>query len=146
MKQKIHHLQIQKTHPDAILPQYAHPGDSGMDLFSIDDWVLNPGERLAFRTGIKIKLPQGMEAQIRPKSGLSATHGLVTSFGTIDEQYRGEIQVILYNHSFFFFKIKKGMKIAQMVIAPVIRATILEVDHIDSDTLRGEGGFGSTGE
>jgi dUTP pyrophosphatase len=139
-------LKIKRIDNEAILPEYAHPGDSGMDLFSVEEKILESGQSTVIRTGIKIELPPGTEAQVRPRSGIALRHSVtvLNSPGTIDEQYRGEIKIILINHGKDIFKIEKGMKIAQMVIMPVIRVTITEVNEI-SETKRGEGGFGSTG-
>jgi dUTP pyrophosphatase len=139
-------LKIKKTDEDAVLPEYAHPGDSGMDLFSVEEKLIGPGQTVLVRTGIKIELPPGTEAQVRPRSGLALNHSVtvLNSPGTVDEGYRGEIRVILINHSKETFKITKRMKIAQMVIMPVIRVIITEVDELSASS-RGEGGFGSTG-
>ncbi|MBN2771584.1 MAG: dUTP diphosphatase, partial [Spirochaetes bacterium] len=128
------------------LPEYAHPGDAGMDLFSNEELMLKPGEYRVVKTGITIELPPSTEAQVRPRSGLAAKHGItvLNTPGTIDEGYRGEVGVILINHSKADFHITTGMKIAQMIIAPVVRAEIEEIDQV-SDTRRGDGGFGSTG-
>jgi len=136
-------LRLDKT---AILPAYAHEGDAGMDLFSNQDLVIAPGEIKLVGTGIAIELPPRTEAQVRPRSGLAAKHGLtvLNSPGTVDEGYRGEINVILVNHGKNAFHIEKGMRIAQMVVQPVLRAEIAETDRL-SETSRGSGGFGSTG-
>ena len=117
-----------------------------MDLFSSEDVVMLPGAHCVVQTGLSIELPVGCEAQIRPRSGLAAKHGVtvLNSPGTIDEGYRGEIGVILINHGAKEFRIKRGMKIAQMVICSVRREDIQEVDSL-SDSTRGKGGFGSTG-
>lgn len=139
-------LKILKLSQEAIIPQYAHKDDSGMDLFSINDLILKPGEHKLVKTGISIELPENTEAQIRPRSGLALKNGItvLNTPGTIDEGYRGEIGIILINHSNEEFEIKKGMKIAQMVIMPVLKPTIKIVDTL-SETKRGNGGFGSTG-
>ncbi|AFW97035.1 MULTISPECIES: dUTP diphosphatase [Nostocales] len=139
-------LKIQKLTNLATTPRYEHPNDAGLDLISIDELELPAGESKLIHTGISIELPPGTEAQIRPRSGLALKHQItvLNTPGTIDEGYRGEIGVILINHGKKPFKISKGMKIAQMVIAPVIRVEIEEVDNL-SDTSRGTGGFGSTG-
>lgn len=139
-------LKIKKIHTDAIIPSYAHPGDAGLDLFSIEDKIIESGSTSLIKTGIKIELPEGTEAQVRPRSGLALKHSItvLNSPGTIDEGYRGEVGVILINHSKEIFKVEKGMKIAQMVIQRVIKAEIEEVEEL-SDTSRAEGGFGSTG-
>ena len=107
---------------------------------------LKPGARTLIPTGLAIALPDGFEAQIRPRSGLAAKHGVtcLNAPGTIDCDYRGEVQVILINHGAEPFVIKRGERIAQMVIAPVVQAAWVETDSLD-ETLRGSGGFGSTG-
>lgn len=139
-------LKIKKLHSDAILPQYAHNGDAGMDLYSIDNIDINPRECKLVKTGISIELPLNTEAQIRPRSGLALNHMItvLNAPGTIDEGYRGEIGIILINHGSQIFSVTKGMKIAQMVIKPTLKVDIEQV-HDLSDTSRGDGGFGSTG-
>ncbi|MFA6653269.1 MAG: dUTP diphosphatase [Candidatus Delongbacteria bacterium] len=142
----MHNIKIKRISEYARLPEYAHPGDAGMDMFSAVEKTLKPGEFALIGTGIKIGLPENTEAQVRPRSGLAIKNGVtvLNTPGTIDEGYRGEVGVILINHSKEDFTVTPGMKIAQMIIAPVIRAQIEEVDDL-SDTRRGEGGFGSTG-
>lgn len=127
-------------------PFYAHKGDSGVDLYSAEECVLKPMERKLISTGIKIEIPHGYEAQVRPKSGLAIEHGIshANSVGTIDSGYRGEIKVPLINLSDKPYKIEKGKKIAQMVFAKVEEAVFEEVGELGSTT-RNEGGFGSTG-
>ncbi|CAN2040855.1 Deoxyuridine 5'-triphosphate nucleotidohydrolase [Candidatus Magnetomoraceae bacterium gMMP-15] len=139
-------LKIKKLNEHAVIPEYAHPGDAGMDLFSIDNMEIMPGMSGLVKTGISIELPKGAEAQIRPRSGLALKKQItiLNSPGTIDEGYRGEIGVILINHGKKPFIISKGMKIAQMVIKPVLRVKIVKVGEL-SETSRGTGGFGSTG-
>ena len=139
-------VRIAKIHADAVLPHYVHPGDAGMDLYSIDDLIIPPGETALIRTGLKIAVPDGFEAQVRPKSGLALKHALslANTPGTIDSGYRGEVGVILINHGRRPYHVAKQSKIAQLVICPVIQAEIQEVAELD-DTARGEGGFGSTG-
>nr|VFJ55074.1 MAG: deoxyuridine 5'-triphosphate nucleotidohydrolase [Candidatus Kentron sp. FW] len=139
-------LQVKKLTEDAILPSYAHPGDAGMDLFSCVDTVIEPGKIALVKTGLSIQLPPNTEAQVRPKSGLALKNHVtvLNTPGTIDEGYRGEVAVILINHGPLPFFIRKGMKIAQMVVKPVIRVEILETEALE-DSQRGEGGFGSTG-
>ena len=133
---------------DLPLPHYATPGSAGLDLLAaIDSEIeLLPGQRLAVPAGIAIELPQGWEAQVRPRSGLALNHGItcLNSPGTIDSDYRGEIKAILINHGDKVFVIQRGHKIAQMVIAKHEQAELIEVKALgDSD--RGDGGFGSTG-
>ncbi|MBD2113466.1 MULTISPECIES: dUTP diphosphatase [Cyanophyceae] len=139
-------LKIRKIHDLAILPSYAHPGDAGMDLCSVDDVNIAAGDATLIHTGLAIELPPGTEAQIRPRSGLALKHSVtvLNTPGTIDEGYRGEIGVILINHGKHAFKVVKRMKIAQMVIKPVLQVEIEETDEF-TQTLRGQQGFGSTG-
>ena len=139
-------LKVKKLSEAAIMPSYAHPGDAGLDIFSNEELTLKPGEYRTVKTGIAIELPPSTEAQVRPRSGLASRHGItvLNSPGTIDEGYRGEICVIMINHSKTDFKIEPGMKIAQMIVSPVVKAEIEEIDNM-SETKRGEGGFGSTG-
>ena len=132
------------------LPAYETPGSAGMDLRAAvpEDApiTLEPGARVLVPTGLKIALEQGWEAQIRPRSGLALKHGISApnTPGTIDSDYRGEVGVILINLGQEPFVIRRGERIAQMVIAAVAQATVAEVDSLD-DTARGAGGFGSTG-
>lgn len=139
-------VKFRKTDPSATLPSYAHPGDAGMDLCSVEELVIPRGERRLVRTGLAMRLPSGYEAQVRPRSGLALKKGVtvLNSPGTIDEGYRGEIGVILVNLGDEPFGVCKGDRIAQMVVAPCARAEIALVSELDS-TERGAGGFGSTG-
>lgn len=133
---------------DLPIPDYATPGSAGVDLFAAVDAevTLHPGERKLISTGIRIAIPDGYEAQVRPRSGLALRHGIgmVNAPGTIDADYRGIIGVILINHGDTDFQISRGDRIAQMVIAPVARAEFIETNELP-ETLRGEGGFGHTG-
>ena len=133
---------------DLPLPHYATTGSAGLDLLAAVDQeiTLAPGQRMAVPTGIAIELPHGVEAQVRPRSGLALNHGItcLNSPGTIDSDYRGEIKAILINHGQEPFRIARGHKIAQMVIARHEQAQIVESDSL-SDSARGAGGFGSTG-
>ena len=142
---KIHRLAGTEDIP---LPCYMSEGASGMDLYSANDEpiTLAPGDIRLVPTGIRIELPAGYEAQIRPRSGLAAKHGVtvVNAPGTIDSDYRGEVKVILGNVSRKPFEITRGTRIAQMVIAQPVRARIIEADSLN-DTARGAGGFGHTG-
>jgi dUTP pyrophosphatase len=130
------------------LPGYASDGAAGMDLLAAvaDPLAIAPGARALIPTGLAIALPPGHELQIRPRSGLALRHGIVlpNSPGTIDEDYRGEIQVIVLNAGDAPFTVERGMRIAQAVLAPVLRAAWEEVADLDATT-RGAGGFGSTG-
>ena len=137
---------FRKIDPSAALPEYAHPGDAGMDVRSVEDRTIPPGGRALVHTGLVMMLPPDAEAQVRSRSGLALKHGVavLNSPGTIDAGYRGEVGVILVNLGEEPFHVEKGMKIAQIVVAPVVRAEIAETDEVDS-TDRGAGGFGSTG-
>ena len=139
-------IKIFKLNEAAIIPRYAHPGDAGLDLFAIAETEILPGETQLINTGIAIALPPNTEAQIRPRSGLALKHSVtvLNSPGTIDAGYRGEIGVILINHSKNPFQVTFGMKIAQMVIASIIQAKVTVVDRLDR-TSRADRGFGSTG-
>ncbi len=139
-------LEVKRLAPNAAVPVYAHPGDAGMDLHANEELTLNPGDSGIVRTGIAIALPPGTEAQVRPRSGLALKHGVtvLNAPGTIDEGYRGEVGVILINHGSVPYRIEKGMRIAQMVVQPVLRVDVVETEEL-SETRRGEGGFGSTG-
>jgi len=138
-------IKIKKLKPEARLPEYAHPGDAGMDLFSCDNYVLKPGERRLVATGLAFEIPYGTELQIRPRSGLALKKGIsiVNSPGTLDFGYRGELGVILINHGEEDFEVKKGDKIAQAVLNKIELADIVEVEEL-SETERGVGGFGSS--
>lgn len=142
-------LKVKKLREDAILPQRAHATDSGLDLFAAEDVVVWMGGKELVKTGIAIELEPGYEAQIRSKSGIALNNGVfvLNSPGTIDHGYEGEIGVILLNTSrTHIFKVKKGQKIAQLVIQKVELPQVMEVSEIYSDgTDRGDGGFGSTG-
>ena len=130
------------------LPAYATAQSSGLDLAAAlaDDVVIGPGQHAIVPTGVAIALPDGFEAQVRPRSGLAAKHAItvLNSPGTIDTDYRGEIRVVLANHGAASFTVSRGMRIAQLVVAPVSRIIWNEVDALP-DSPRGEGGFGSTG-
>ena len=139
-------VKILRIDPAAQLPAYAHPGDAGMDVRSIEEVALAPGARALVHTGLVLELPPDAEAQVRPRSGLALKHGVtvLNTPGTIDAGYRGEVGVILINLGAEPFTVEKGMKIAQIVVSPVTQADIVEVAEVDA-TDRGAGGFGSTG-
>ncbi len=156
-------IKFKKLHPDAQIPKYAHNGDSGMDLISVEDTIIPPKQRATISTGISMELPRPielfkdmterdhkvslfLEAQVRSRSGLAAKHGIfvLNSPGTVDNSYRGEIKVILYNTSEIPFVVEKGMKIAQMVIAEAFQIPTVEVDELN-ETDRGAKGFNSSG-
>ncbi|MDO4766397.1 MAG: dUTP diphosphatase [Eubacteriales bacterium] len=134
---------------DLPLPAYQTELSAGMDLLAAveEDIFLEPGEIRLIPTGLKIAVPDGYEAQIRPRSGLALKHGIsmVNCVGTIDADYRGEVGVILINHGKKTFPIARGERIAQMVINPIVQADFNLVENLD-DTERGEGGFGHTGK
>ena len=139
-------IKFQKIHPEAVLPSYAHPGDAGMDVCACVALTIQSGARALVPTGLVMELPKGTEAQMRPRSGLALKHGitLLNTPGTIDEGYRGELGIILINHGQEPFHITPGMRIAQMVIASVLRVDIEAATEV-TGTTRGTGGFGSTG-
>ena len=138
---------ITRIDKDLPIPQYAKPGDAGADLYSRIDLSLAPGQRALIPTGISIALPAGYAAFVHPRSGLAIKHGIsmVNAPGTVDASYRGELQVILINHDKSeTFEIKRGDRIAQLVIQTIERADFEEVEYLPGTT-RGDGGFGSTG-
>lgn len=139
-------LTIEKLDKSVELPKYAHPGDAGMDVCANMNTVIQPHDWELIKTGIKVAVPEGFEMQVRPRSGLALKHGIsvLNTPGTIDSGYRGEVGVVLINHSNTAFTVKKGDRIAQLVIAPVISVRVVE-GEVDKVTERGEGGFGSTG-
>jgi len=128
------------------LPGYATAGAAGMDVVSAEDVTIAPGVRHAVASGLAVAIPPGYEIQVRPRSGLALKHGITVpnTPGTIDSDYRGELKVILINHGSEPFEIRRGDRVAQLVLAPVTQASWLEVNELD-ETARGEGGFGSTG-
>lgn len=128
------------------LPSYATEGAAGMDVLAAESVILRPGARHAVATGFSVAIPPGYEIQVRPRSGLALKHGITVpnTPGTIDSDYRGEVKVILINHSDDNFRIERGDRVAQLVLTPVTLAQWDEVEELD-DTARGEGGFGSTG-
>jgi len=140
---------VRLPHAEGLpLPSYATDGAAGMDLLAavMSPMTIPPGGRMLVPTGLRIAIPAGFEMQVRPRSGLALKNGIVlpNSPGTIDEDYRGELGVIVMNCGDAPFTIERGMRIAQAVIAPVVRATWLEVAELP-ETARGHGGFGSTG-
>ena len=139
-------LKIQKLDERTIVPQYMTPGSAGMDLHAIEDVVIEAGRHQRARTGLAIHVPDGYEGQVRPRSGLAAKHGVtvLNAPGTVDSDYRGELAVLLVNHSDWPVHIVAGDRIAQLVICPVARVEPVLVESLD-ETKRGSGGFGSTG-
>lgn len=137
-------VKVKKLNSDAIIPNYAHPGDAGLDIYSCEDCIIKAGERYLVSTGLSMELPEGYVAFIKDKSGISSKFGITHLAGVIEYTYRGEYKIALLNTSKEDYIIKKGDKIAQIVILPVATAEIKEVSEL-SDTSRGTGGFGSTG-
>jgi len=140
-------MHITRLDPDLPLPRYAHEGDAGLDLFSASDMRIEPFERTLVPTGIAVAIPDGYAGFVQPRSGLAIKTGLslVNTPGLIDSHYRGEIRIIAINlDAHTPIEIKRGDKIAQLVIQPVARVQLEEVDVLD-ETIRGAGGFGSTG-
>jgi len=141
-------VQIKKLRPDAVVPAYMTEHAAGLDLCAALDapLVIAPGERVAISTGLALAIPAGFEGQVRPRSGLAKSHGLtvVNSPGTIDADYRGPVTILLINHGREDVTIEPMQRIAQLVIAPVVQAELVEVEELDA-TARGAGGFGSTG-
>ena len=137
---------VKKTSDSARVPEMAHQGDSGFDLYADETVSLKPGERKLVSTGIKLSIPHGFEAQVRPKSGLAVKAGItvLNTPGTIDSGYRGEVKVILANLGSEDFLVEKGKKIAQLVFARVECPELETVKELD-ETRRNKGGFGSTG-
>ena len=141
-------VKVKKLLSDAIIPAYQHPnGDSGVDLYSIEEKLIHSHQRALIHTGLAMAIPEGYEGCIRPRSGNALKLGLtvLNTPGTIDANYRGEIGIILYNSSVEPVKVSKGDRVAQMVFQKIPRVEFLEVSELD-DTDRNNGGFGSTGK
>ena len=140
-------IKFKKTNKHAVAPTYAKEGDCGCDLYAIEDTTIIPGQRQLIDTGIAIELPSGFEAQIRPRSGSAWKHGVtvLNAPGTIDCGYRNSIRVILINHGKEPFTVKRGMRIAQMVVERYTHVNWIVASQLEDNDERGEGGFGSTG-
>ena len=140
---------VKKLNPKAKLPSYKTKGSSGMDLMALveDKITIKPNSSELIPTGLSIAIPEDLEIQIRPRSGLAAKHSItvLNTPGTIDSDYRGELKIILYNHSNKDFIVNKNDRVAQMILVPVLKVDFEEVDELP-DTIRGSGGFGSTGK
>ncbi len=136
-------LRVKRIHPEAKLPVYGHPGDAGLDLFSVIEREIAPGEVFAVPTGIQVAVPAGHAGLVWDKSGISLK-GVHRLAGVIDAGYRGEVQVVMINLGTAPFAVRKGMKIAQLLVQPVVTVSVVETDSLDN-TSRGQGGFGSTG-
>lgn len=137
-------VKVKRLRGDAVLPRYAHEGDAGMDLFSVEDCVVKKGERKLISTGISCELPPGYFASVRGKSGLAFKKGISILGGVIEWTYRGDYGVIVLNTGVEDFVVKAGDKIAQVVIAPVAQAEVVEVGSL-GESVRGDGAWGSTG-
>ena len=138
-------LKIKKLHPDAKIPKYAHHDDAGFDLFTPENTFVKKGERVAVPTGLAMEIPEGFVGLIWDKSGLAIKHGIKTLGGVIDSTYRGEVLVGVINLSGGDYVFEKGHKVAQMIIQKKETVDFEEVKEL-TDTVRGEGGFGSTGK
>ena len=140
---------IKKLNPEAKIPVYKTKGSSGMDLMALveEKIIVKPNSSELIPTGLSIAIPEDLEIQIRPRSGLAAKHNIsvLNTPGTIDSDYRGELKIILYNHSNKDFIVNKNDRVAQMILVPVLKVDFEEVDELP-DTIRGSGGFGSTGK
>jgi dUTP pyrophosphatase len=138
-------LKIKKLHPDAVIPKYAHDNDAGFDLYTVEQFELEPGERKSVPLGLALEIPDGYVGLIWDKSGLSHKYGIKSFGGVVDAGYRGEIHAGIMNLSDKFFSFEKGQKIAQLLIQKVERVDFEEVQDL-SATDRGMGGFGSSGK
>ncbi|MEX0916809.1 MAG: dUTP diphosphatase [Candidatus Spechtbacterales bacterium] len=138
-------LYIQRIHPAAKLPAYAYEGDAGMDLFSVEDMTIAPGEKVLVATGLKLAVPPGHGGFVWDKSGIATKHHIKTMAGVVDSNYRGELKVALTNLGAESYEVKSGEKLAQLVIKPVATPEIEEVEEIEANDVRGEKGFGSSG-
>ncbi|MBN1779063.1 MAG: dUTP diphosphatase [Candidatus Buchananbacteria bacterium] len=138
-------IKIKKTKDDVKLPSYAHPGDAGLDVYSLENYELKPGERRIFDLGFALELPEDFVAIVKDKGSLPKHGGLHTMGGVFDSGYRGEYNILLINLSDQSYQIEEGDKIAQLVIIPFARAELLEVEEL-TESSRGAGSFGSTGK
>lgn len=138
-------ISVKRISENAKIPCYAHEGDAGMDIFSSTDIIIEPMHRTAVPTGLEIEIPDGYAGLVWDKSGMALKEGLKTMAGVIDSSYRGELRVVVVNLSSRDIEIKKGEKIAQMLLQPITTAKIKEVKNL-TETKRGKNGFGSTGK
>jgi len=138
-------IKIKKLNPEVKIPTYSHPGDAGADLYSLEDCTLKPGQRHSFGLGFSMEMPEGYAALFWDKSGLAAKYGLHCLAGVMDYGYRGEYTLVLHNTSPEPYQIKKGDKIAQMLIQPIEIVEFVETDEL-SPTSRKDGAWGSTGK
>jgi dUTP pyrophosphatase len=137
-------LKVKKLHPDALLPSRKRAGDAGLDLYSVEEVLLNPGEWKAVPTGVAVEIPEGYFGLIKDRSGLALKHAVHCLAGVVDENYRGEIKVVLINLGDKPVRLEKGSRVAQMVLVPYLKTQVVEVEEL-SHTERGRQGFGSTG-
>ena len=142
-------IKVKKLHSDSVYPKYNYPTDSGFDLHSVEEVIIPPFGRALVPTGLSFQFEEGLEIQVRPKSGLAINQGLtvLNTPGTVDQGYSGEIKVIIFNTNNSTVTIPKGMKIGQAVLCPVLNGKFVEFEDVDelNDTDRGNNGFGSTG-
>ena len=143
----MYELKVKLLYPNSKLPEFANPGDAGMDVFSVEDKLIKSGESELISIGLVLELPKNTEIQVRPKSGLALNNQItvLNAPGTIDEGYRGAVKIVIINHGKQDFMIKEGMKVAQLVLKPTYNVKICKVDYINNDTDRGSNGFGSSG-
>jgi dUTP pyrophosphatase len=141
-------LKIKKLHKDAKIPTYAHEGDAGLDIYSVEEYTLKSGERKLFKTGISYELEPGYVSLIWDRSGLAAKHGIKTMGGVIEYTYRGELMIVLLNTSNIDFHVEVGDRIAQMLIQPIVTAKVEELKESEelSESARGANAFGSSGK
>src|SRR3989344_3247192 len=137
-------IQIKKLHDDVTPPAYGRPGDAGLDLTSREEFTLMPGEQHGFKLGFSIAIHEGTVALVWDRSGMAAKHGIKTMAGVIDHTYRGEVGIVLMNIAKTPYEVKKGDRIAQMLIQPIHSVNVDVVEELE-ETHRGEGGFGSSG-
>jgi len=137
-------LKVKKLHPDAVIPHYARVGDAGMDLYSVEEKLIKAGEKAIIKTGIAMEYPEGYCTLIWDKSGMAANFGIKVMGGVFEHIYRGEYMIILFNTSKEDYLVKKGQKIAQVIVQPIITVDVEEVHEL-SESVRGENRFGSTG-
>ena len=140
-------MQIKRLVPNAVIPSFQTPGAAGADVYAVEDVDIQPGKTQTVGLGFAVAVPKGFELQVRPRSGLAFKHSVtvLNTPGTIDSDYRGEVRVILINHGDKVFRVCTGDRIAQVVLAKVYQDDFTEVYELDT-TLRGTGGFGSTGK
>ena len=138
-------IYFQKIDPSAKLPSYAYDGDAGMDLFSCEDLEIAPHSKALISTGLRVAVPKGHGGFVWDKSGIAVKNHIKTMAGVIDSNYRGELKVALANLGNEHYKIKKGEKIAQLIIKPVVNPEVIETEELPEDETRGERGFGSSG-